>query len=327
MMKHTGLSVFLQRQVQDQALIKVLEALARSCVRISTSLRQGALADVLGALESENVQGETQKKLDVLSNDMLLHELAACGAVAAMASEEMEDPVLAEGNAPYLVVFDPLDGSSNIDVNVSVGTIFSVLLAPKASELTDPCVWLQPGRMQVAAGYAIYGPATQLILCVGKGVHQFSLDPLNCQFVLTQESMQIPQTTAEFSINMSNQRMWEPPVQKYIDELLQGKEGPRGKNYNMRWVASMVADVHRILTRGGVFLYPLDERIRVQGGKLRLMYEANPMGWLVEQAGGRVSTGHTCILDMRPERLHQRVPVMLGAAEEISYLEHLHQKD
>lgn len=324
-MKHTGLSVFLQQQIEDQSLIRVLEALARSCVRISTSLRQGALADVLGALESENVQGETQKKLDVLSNDVLLHELAACGAVAAMASEEMEDPVLAAGKAPYLVVFDPLDGSSNIDVNVSVGTIFSVLLAPKANELTDPGIWLQPGRTQVAAGYALYGPSTQLILSVGQGVHQFSLDPLTCQFVLTQERMHVPEATAEFAINMSNQRFWERPVQQYVTELLQGKEGPRAKNYNMRWVASMVADVHRILTRGGVFLYPLDERILSQGGKLRLMYEANPMGWLVEQAGGRVSTGHGCILDLRPEKLHQRVPVMLGAAEEVRYLEALHK--
>ena len=321
------LSAFLTQQLfisspsADIELIRLLEAVARSCVRISAGLRQGALAGILGSLETENVQGETQKKLDVIANQIMLDELDQSGTVAGMASEEMEDPVLASGRSgPYLIFFDPLDGSSNIDVNVSVGTIFSIVRAPQAAELAETRSWLQPGRMQVAAGYAIYGPSTQLVLTLGHGVQAFTLDVLTGCFVLTAPRLQIPPTTSEFAINVSNQRFWDESVHSYIQDLLQGSSGPRGKHYNMRWVASMVADVHRISTRGGVFLYPVDARIKEQGGKLRLMYEANPMSWLVEQAGGRASTGQSAILDVVPQGLHQRVPVILGSCEEVENL-------
>ncbi|NNM52225.1 MAG: class 1 fructose-bisphosphatase, partial [Pseudomonadales bacterium] len=288
----------------EPPLASLLEAVANACTAIGSALGQGALAaGVLGSAGSENVQGETQKNLDVLSNQMLIDAVLASASVAGMASEEMENiyelPVDAP-HGPYLLVFDPLDGSSNIDVNVSVGTIFSVLRASaQAGELTAED-FLQSGRHQVAAGYALYGPSTQLVLTLGQGVQMFTLDRQHGEYLLTQASVMIPETTSEFAINMSNQRFWEAPVQTYIAELLQGKDGVRAKNFNMRWIASMVADVHRILTRGGVFLYPMDSKLSQQGGKLRLLYEANPMSWLIEQAGGAASTGRAPILDLMP---------------------------
>jgi fructose-1,6-bisphosphatase I len=302
----------------------LIEVVSRACQAISIAIGKGGLGGVLGEAGSDNIQGEAQKKLDVLSNDILLDANEWGGHLAAMASEEMDLPHLVPHRFPkgeYLLTFDPLDGSSNIDVNVSIGTIFSVLKCPEGADLSTPeaaeHAFLQPGTAQVAAGYAVYGPTTLLVLTVGDGVVAFTLDREQGQFLLTQEAMQIPADTKEFSINMSNQRFWEAPVQRYVGEMQQGKEGPLGKDYNMRWVASMVADVHRIMTRGGIFMYPIDSKLKAQGGKLRLMYEANPMAMLVEQAGGAASTGRQRILDIAPEKLHQRVPVILGSKNEV----------
>ena len=298
----------------------LLEVVARACKRISIAVGKGALGGVLGDAGTGNVQGEAQKKLDVLSNEILLEANAWGGHLAGMASEEMDDPSAIPGEYPqggYLLLFDPLDGSSNIDVNISVGTIFSVLRAPPGVDPASEQAYLQPGTTQVAAGYTVYGPSTMLVLTIGTGVHAFTLDRELGSFVLTQRDIRIPEDTKEFSINASNARHWEPPVQRYIDECLKGKEGPRGKDFNMRWVASMVADVHRIISRGGVFMYPLDAKTRDKGGKLRLMYEANPMSFIVEQAGGAASTGRERILGIQPKKLHQRVPVIMGSKNEV----------
>lgn len=302
-----------------QDLIQTLQITADCCRVISAAIARGALTGMLGQAGSENIQGEDQKKLDVISNDMLLSAHAQGGHLAGMASEEMDDPfpVTTHANSRYLLLFDPLDGSSNIDINAPVGTIFSVLETTPGSNTAEVTPFLQPGTAQVAAGYAIYGPATQLIITVGHGVDAFTLDPDSGEFLLTTSGMKIPEETQEFAINMSNQRHWEAPVQRYVGELLEGKTGVRGKDFNMRWVAAMVADVHRILTRGGVFLYPLDSKTASKGGKLRLMYEANPMAWLVEQAGGAATTGRVRIMDIAPTGLHQRVPVILGARTEV----------
>jgi fructose-1,6-bisphosphatase I len=266
------------------------------------------------------VQGEAQKKLDVIANEILLEANEWGGHLAAMASEEMEGPHAIPHRFPkgeYLLLFDPLDGSSNIDVNVSVGTIFSVLRCPEGIDPTSEEAFLQPGTAQVCAGFAVFGPSTVLVLTMGQGVHAFTLDREVGSFVLTREDIRIPADTREFAINMSNQRHWEPPVQRYIGELLAGKTGPRGEDFNMRWVASMVADVYRILSRGGIFLYPRDTRDPKKPGRLRLMYEANPMAMIVEQAGGAATTGRERILDVPPSALHQRVAVILGSKNEV----------
>ncbi len=331
-MSQISLTRYLREQQRvlpalDDALIRLLEQVAQACIGISQALGQGALADLLGAAGQDNVQGEAQKKLDVLANDLLIDAHVWGGHLAAMASEEMDELYTLPDDVPrgdYLLAFDPLDGSSNIDVNVSVGTIFSVLRAPQRHAVTAAHM-LQAGRAQVAAGYAIYGPATQWVLTLGAGVDVFTLDRSLGQFFLTERGVRIPEQTQEFAINMSNQRFWEAPVQRYVAELLAGREGVRGKDFNMRWVGSMVADVHRLLTRGGLFMYPIDAKTRAKGGRLRLLYEANPMAWLVEQAGGLASTGYERILDLSPQALHQRVPVMLGAREEVLRLEDLHR--
>ncbi len=303
----------------------LIEVVSRACQAISIAIGKGGLGGVLGEAGSDNVQGEAQKKLDVLSNEILLDANEWGGHLAAMASEEMDLPHTIPHRYPqgeYLLLFDPLDGSSNIDVDVSIGTIFSVLRCPEGADLSTPeaseTAFLQPGAAQVAAGYAVYGPTTVLVLTVGDGVACFTLDREQGSFVLTQETMRIPADTAEFAINMANQRHWEAPVQRYVAEMQQGKEGPLGKDYNMRWVGSMVADVHRIMTRGGIFMYPLDAKTRAKGGKLRLMYEANPMAFLIEQAGGAASSGYQRILEIAPEKLHQRVPVILGSKNEVA---------
>jgi fructose-1,6-bisphosphatase I len=309
----------------------LIEVVSRACKEISYAVSKGALGGVLGSMGTENVQGEVQKKLDVLSNDILLEANEWGGHLAGMASEEMDNAYQIPGQYPkgaYLLVFDPLDGSSNIDVNVSVGTIFSVLRCPQ-----DHCqdavlgeeAFLQPGTQQVAAGYAIYGPQTMLMLTLGNGVKGFTLDPELGNFVLTHDDIRVPESTAEFAINMSNQRHWEEPVQRYVGELLAGKDGVLGKNYNMRWIASMVADVHRILTRGGVFMYPRDAREPEKPGKLRLMYEANPMSMIIEQAGGAATNGQQRILDIQPTSLHQRVAVFLGSREEVERVTGYHK--
>ena len=306
----------------------LLEVVASAVKAIGVTVSKGALVGVLGEAGTENVQGETQKKLDVIANEILLRANEWGGHLAAMASEELETIhriPLDDPRGPYLLLFDPLDGSSNIDVNVTIGTIFSVLHNPQAKG-KDPTEadFLQPGRDQVAAGYATYGPSTQLVLTVGNGVHGFTLDREMGGFVYTHPFMSIPAETREYAINASNARYWEAPVQRYIAELQQGKDGPRGSDFNMRWIASMVADVHRVLTRGGIFMYPLDEKCRAKGGKLRLMYEANPMAMLVEQAGGAATTGRGRILDIVPERLHQRVPVILGSRAEVERVTSYH---
>ena len=339
MSKNISLTRYLVEQQRADGLIPsqlrlLLEVVARACKSISQAVNKGALGGVLGTAESENVQGEIQKKLDIIANEVLIEANEWGGHLAAMASEEMEGIYVVPNRYPqgeYLLLFNPLDGSSNIDVNVSIGTIFSVL---KKTEGVDngrvsgvsEDDFLQPGNQQVAAGYCVYGPQTTLVLTVGNGVAMFTLDREQGSFVLTQENVQIPLDTKEFAINMSNMRHWDAPVKRYIDECLQGKEGPRGKDFNMRWIASMVADVHRILTRGGVFMYPWDKREPEKAGKLRLMYEANPMSWLVEQAGGAATNGKRRILDIQPDKLHQRVSVMLGSRNEVERVTSYHSQ-
>lgn len=298
----------------------LIEVVARAVKAISVSISKGALAGVLGNAGSDNVQGEAQKKLDVLANDILLQANEWGGHLAAMASEEVEEVHQIPFDYPkggYLLLFDPLDGSSNIDVNISVGTIFSVLKNPPAEGEPTEAAFMQPGTEQVAAGYGLYGPSTMFVLTIGNGVHGFTLDREMGSFIYTHPFMTVPHETSEYAINASNYRHWEAPVKRYIDELQQGKAGPRGRDFNMRWVAAMVADVHRILTRGGVFMYPLDEKCRAQGGRLRLMYEANPMAMIIEQAGGAASTGRQRIMDVKPTQLHQRIPVVLGSSSEV----------
>jgi fructose-1,6-bisphosphatase I len=297
----------------------LLTDILTACKMISHAVNRGALAGNLGVAGSENVQGEEQKKLDVLANDIFLHMNGLGGNYAAMASEELEDVHTVRGNVDgrYLLLFDPLDGSSNIDVNISVGSIFSILRLPEGVDASTENAFLQPGVKQVAAGYAVYGSSTMLVLTTGNGVNGFTLDQNIGMFVLTHPNMRILEETKEFAINASRARFWEPPVKRYVDEALAGKEGPRGRDFNMRWVASMVADVHRILCRGGVFMYPIDAENRPKGGKLRIMYEANPMAFLVEQAGGVASTGRGRIMELQPTSLHQRVPVILGSKTEV----------
>ncbi|MBK6715282.1 MAG: class 1 fructose-bisphosphatase [Burkholderiales bacterium] len=306
----------------------LIEVVARACKRIAISVNKGALGEVLGSAETENVQGEVQKKLDVIANEVLIEANEWGGHLAAMASEEMDSIHVVPHRYPqgeYLLLFDPLDGSSNIDVNVSIGTIFSVLRKVSNHRGVSEEDFLQPGKQQAAAGYCVYGPQTTLVLTFGDGVAMFTLDRETGSWVLTQDQVQIPADTREFAINMSNMRHWADPVKRYIDECLAGKEGPRGKDFNMRWVASMVADVHRILTRGGVFLYPWDRREPNKPGKLRLMYEANPMAFLVEQAGGQATNGTQRIMDINPSALHERVSVMLGSKNEVQRVTDYHR--
>ncbi|PYE23808.1 D-fructose 1,6-bisphosphatase [Paraburkholderia silvatlantica] len=306
----------------------LIEVVARACKAISFNVSKGALGDALGTAGSENVQGEVQKNLDILSNEILLDANEWGGNLAAMASEEMETFFPIPANYPkgeYLLVFDPLDGSSNIDVNVSIGTIFSVLRCPDGQQATEES-FLQPGTKQVAAGYAVYGPQTVLVLTTGHGVNCFTLDRELGSWVLTQSNMRIPEDTREYAINASNARHWYEPVQKYIGELNAGKDGARGDNFNMRWIASMVADVHRILNRGGIFMYPADKRDPSKPGKLRLMYEANPMSLIVEQAGGMATNGEERILDIQPKSLHERVAVFLGSKNEVERVTRYHHE-
>ncbi len=331
----TSLSRYLVEQQRAKHHIPpelrlLLEVVARACKGISHAVNKGALGGVLGSAQSENVQGEVQKKLDIIANEVLIEANEWGGHLAAMASEEMDSIYVVPNRYPqgeYLLLFDPLDGSSNIDVNVSIGTIFSVLKKPESAEKVSEADFLQAGQAQVAAGYCVYGPQTTLVLTVGDGVAMFTLDREQGSFVLTEENVRIPEDTREFAINMSNMRHWDKPVTDYITECLAGKDGPRGKDFNMRWVASMVADVHRILTRGGIFMYPWDKRDPDKPGKLRLMYEANPMSWLIEQAGGMATNGRERILDIQPTQLHQRVSVCLGSKNEVARFTAMHQSE
>ncbi|QBZ83525.1 Fructose-1,6-bisphosphatase class 1 [Hydrogenovibrio crunogenus] len=304
----------------------VIKDVMVACKDIAYKLGQGELAGILGATEDENVQGETQKMLDVISNDLLKDILVANPYVRGVGSEEEDYTIAGHADGKYLVTFDPLDGSSNIDVNLSVGTIFSVLEAQDDQSGDNQEVFLQNGRKQVAAGYVLYGPSSLLVMTTGNGVNLFTLDTNIGEFVLTKEALQIPEDTAEFAINMSNQRFWEPEMKQYIDDCLLGEEGPLGKRYNMRWVASMVAEVHRILIRGGIFMYPYDNRDPSKAGKLRLMYEGNPMSMIVEQAGGASSTGRMDIMDVAPQGIHDRVPVVLGSKNEVAKVVAYHTK-
>jgi fructose-1,6-bisphosphatase I len=334
MSKHISLTQYLIEQQRRHDNIPaqlrlLIEVVARACKRISISVNKGALGDVLGTAHTENVQGEIQKKLDIIANEVLIEANEWGGHLAAMASEEMEDIYPVPNRFPqgeYLLLFDPLDGSSNIDVNVSIGTIFSVLKRDDSGGAVSQADFLQPGRQQAAAGYCVYGPQTTLVLTLGAGVAMFTLDREQGSFVLIEDGVRIPEDTKEFAINMSNLRHWAPPMRRYIDECLAGSEGVRGKDFNMRWIASMVADVHRILCRGGVFIYPWDKREPEKAGKLRLMYEANPMGFIVEQAGGAATNGQQRILDIAPDGLHQRVSVMLGSKNEVERVTRYHQE-
>ena len=310
------------------ALAATIETLARSCARIAESAALGELAGTLGDIGQCNSQGEKQTRLDVYADECIAGALASCRHAAGWASEEHDEPSISERHAEtgeYLVVFDPLDGSSNIDANISVGTIFSILPHPFRGTSPGAAGFLQPGRRQVAAGYVIYGPACVMVLSCGNGVAAFTLDRRDGRWRLTRDAIQVPVQTREFAINASNQRFWEKPVQRYVSECLAGESGPRSKDFNMRWVASLVAEVHRILSRGGVFLYPRDTKTPYRPGRLRLMYEAAPVAWLMEQAGAGAVTGTRPLLDVVPDTLHQRVPVIVGSREEVDLIVRYHE--
>ena len=318
-----------QRKFSDATggFTALLNDIRLACKRIAYLIGKGALGGAHGAAAGENVQGERQMKLDVMANDIFLRTNEWGGHLAAMVSEELEQVYAIPAQYPrgrYLLVFDPLDGSSNIDVNGAVGSIFSVLRCPEG--LTEPAArdFLQPGTEQVCAGYAIYGPTTMLVLTFGRGVHGFTLDRELGEFILSHPDLRIPAATSEFAINTSNERFWEPPVKRYISECLAGASGPRAKDFNMRWIASFVAEVHRILIRGGLFMYPKDSKDAAKAGRLRLLYEANPMAFLVEQAGGAASTGRGRILEVEPDGLHQRAPVILGSKDEVERIARYH---
>ena len=332
-MKPIALSRYLieaQHQGHINADLRLLlEVVARACKTISTAVGKGALGGIHGDAGTGNVQGEAQKKLDVLSNEILLEANEWGGHLAGLASEEMEHAHAIPNSYPrgnYLLLFDPLDGSSNIDVNMTVGTIFSVLHCPDGVSEPRDEHFLQKGTEQVCAGYTLYGPSTILVLTLGRGTHSFTLDREQGSFVLTHTDIKVPEDTKEFAINMSNKRFWQAPMQSYIDDLLLGKSGPRAKDFNMRWIASMVSEVHRILTRGGIFIYPTDSKDPTKIGRLRLMYEANPMAFIVEQAGGACSTGRQRMMDVQPDGLHQRVPVFLGSKNEVVEAERYHHQ-
>lgn len=300
-----------------------------ACKSIARKVAHGSLQEQLGSSKGTNIQGEDQKALDVLANDVFIATSEWVGVLSGMASEENADPIPIPEQYPkgkYLLAFDPLDGSSNIDTNVAVGSIFSVLRAPEAGREATVADFMQPGSEQVAAGYAIYGPSTMFVLTVGEGVVGFTLDPETGDFFMTHPEIRIPEVTQEFAINASNNRFWEAPVKRYVEECLAGKTGPRSKDYNMRWIASLVAETHRILTRGGVFLYPRDTKDPSAHGRLRLVYECNPIGMLVEQAGGRASTGEKPVLDVIPTSLHQRIGFVFGSREEVDRVEQYHRQ-
>ena len=332
MSKRISLTQYLIEQQRGEAQLPaqlrlLIEVVARACKSIAISVNKGALGDVLGTAGSENVQGEVQKKLDIIANEVLIEANEWGGHLAGMASEEMDDMHAVPLHYPqgeYLLLFDPLDGSSNIDVNVSIGTIFSVL-KHQGGDVSNAS-FLQAGTEQVCAGYCVYGPQTTLVLTVGQGVAMFTLDREQGSFVMTADQVKIPEDTKEFAINMSNMRHWAPPVKRYIDECLAGKDGVRGKDFNMRWIASMVADVHRIMTRGGIFMYPWDQREPNKPGKLRLMYEANPMSFLIEQAGGASTNGQQRIMELKPGQLHERVSVVLGSKNEVDRVTAYHRE-
>ena len=323
-MSYLTLSQFLEQRTGNLTpeLAQVIETIGNTCKAIDQLLQKGALAGVLGSAQHENVQGEEQKKLDVISNDYLIDALKVHPHVGGLASEELDEFTPAQENGEFLVLFDPLDGSSNIDINMCVGTIFAIW--PAQNAVTKAEDFMQPGTNQAAAGYVLYGPSTMMALTVGAGVVFFTFDPETQEFLLTSENIQVAADTKEYAINASNQRHWEEPVKRYIAELQDGKTSVRGKDFNMRWVACMVGDIHRILCRSGIFLYPYDTKDPKKAGRLRLMYEANPMSMLMEQAGGASTTGRVRILEIQPTELHQRVPVVIGSKNEVDLVTHYH---
>jgi fructose-1,6-bisphosphatase I/sedoheptulose-1,7-bisphosphatase/fructose-1,6-bisphosphatase I len=303
--------------------------IVRSCKAIAQVVSHGALARLPSELDDQHAPGETRRTLDLLSNSNFLKHCGWGGHLAAMSSGEMDDicPIPADGpRSEYLLVFEPLDGASNIDINLTVGSIFSVLRLRQQDSEPSAADFLQPGSSQVAAGYALYGPSTMLVLTVGNGTHGFTLDREIGEFLLTHPNLQIPAVTRNFAINTSNERFWEPPIRRYVDECLAGQTGVRGKDFNMRWVASMVADVHRILMRGGVFMYPRDTKDLSRPGHLELLHRANPMAMLIEQAGGLASTGYERIGDVLPTQLHEQVPVILGSRDEVERIDRYHRE-
>ena len=322
----TTLAHYLKAQKTDPAVSDVITTVTEVGKTISQLLRKGALADILGEAGNQNVQGEEQKKLDVLANDLLLDALAQNKHCAGVASEELDDATPANADGNLLVLFDPLDGSSNIDINMAVGTIFSILPYQRQGQTSENSDFLQAGNAQLAAGYLLYGTSTMLALTVADNVVMFSLDPDSNDYILVEDNVQIDADTSEYAINSSNYRYWRAPMQQYIDELVAGDTGVRGRNFNMRWVAAMVGDVHRILRRGGLFTYPFDTKYPNKAGKLRLMYEANPMSLLIERAGGSATDATNRILDITPTDIHQRVPVVLGSKNEVDYVKDLHLK-
>ncbi len=321
------LSENLNKTEANQRLASIVKAIAASVVQVANLIECAPLAGQLGKLQNENIQGEQQAKLDLLTNDCFIAHLQACEAVLGIVSEELDEAIVFSKDTSkpnYLVAFDPLDGSSNIDVNVAVGSIFSVLSAPigRATQTAD---FLQKGTQQVLAGYAIYGPSTGLVFTIGSGVHFFTLNRATGEFLLTQANMRVPKDTQEFAINASNARFWEPPIQQYVTECLAGTTDVRGKDFNMRWIASMVADMHRVLIRGGIYLYPKDNKVPLKAGRLRLLYELNPMSWLIEQAGGKSSTGHERVLALAPTGIHQRAPIIIGSENEVERIVNYYQ--
>lgn len=307
----------LRRDNVSPNLISLIDTLLAATKEISFRVSQGHLGDVLGATLDENIQGEVQKQLDVVANELLKNVLLRSGLVKAISSEEEDHCVAGDINGQYIVSFDPLDGSSNIDINSLIGTIFSIHNAPSDCKAGHDDMFKQAGNKQVCAGYVLYGPSTMLVMTTGTGTHFYTLDKTCGEFLLVENNVQVPKDTAEFAINMSNQRFWQVPMQKYINDLLTGDTGPRGKNFNMRWIAAMVGDIHRVLCRGGIFTYPTDNRKPRQPNKLRLMYEANPMAFLLEQAGGLAMTSQGRIMDIQPESIHQRVEVIMGSKHEV----------
>ena len=320
----TTLANYLNAHASNPALNDVITTVTDVGKTISQLLRKGALADILGEAGNQNVQGEEQKKLDVLANDLLLDALAKNSHCAGVASEELDDATPANADGSLLVLFDPLDGSSNIDINMAVGTIFSILPYQRQGQTSENSDFLQAGNQQLAAGYLLYGTSTVLALTITDNVVMFSLDPDTNDYVLIEENVTIDADTSEYAINASNYRYWRAPMQQYIDELIAGKTGVRGRDFNTRWVAAMVGDVHRILCRGGIFTYPFDTKDANKAGKLRLMYEANPMSLLIERAGGAATDAVSRILDIAPTDIHQRVPVVLGSKNEVEYVKNLH---
>lgn len=320
----TTLADYLNQHASNPALNDVITTVTNVGKTISQLLRKGALADILGEAGNQNVQGEDQKKLDVLANDLLLDALAKNTHCAGVASEELDDATPANDDGSLLVLFDPLDGSSNIDINMAVGTIFSVLPYERQGQTSENSDYLQAGNKQLAAGYLLYGTSTVLALTIADKVVMFSLDPETSDYVLIEDNVQIAADTSEYAINSSNYRYWRAPMQQYINELIAGETGVRGRDFNTRWVAAMVGDVHRILCRGGLFTYPFDTKYAHKAGKLRLMYEANPMSLLIERAGGGATDAVNRILDIEPTDIHQRVPVVLGSKNEVNYVKDLH---